>query len=101
MRHHLSCAEKAALYDRLFKNSQDGLIIVDRHQQILQWNEVAEKICFIADTDHADLRISSLFTHYDFQRDFQIYESRVVRNNTIEVAFFSTPSMGMSLPPRK
>ncbi len=94
MRHHLSCAEKAALYDSIFENCQDGLIIADSHQQILQWNEVAKKICCIDATDHTDLRISSLFTHYDFQRDFQTYESRVVRNNTIEVAIFQCPITG-------
>jgi diguanylate cyclase (GGDEF)-like protein/PAS domain S-box-containing protein len=91
MRQHLSYAEKAALYESIFENSQDGLIIVNSHQQILQWNEVAKKICFVNDTDQADVRISGLFTHYDFQRDFQTYESRVVRNNTIEVAIFQYP----------
>jgi diguanylate cyclase (GGDEF)-like protein/PAS domain S-box-containing protein len=94
MSQHLSCAEKAALYDSIFENSQDGLIIVDSHQQILQWNDVAKKMCCIADTDQAALRLSSLFTHYDFQRDFQLYESRVVHNDTTEVAIFQYPING-------
>jgi diguanylate cyclase (GGDEF)-like protein/PAS domain S-box-containing protein len=94
MRHHLSCAEKAALYDSLFENSQDGLILVDSHQRIRQLNEVAKKICCIDATEQDDLRLSSLFTHYDFQRDFQTYESRVVRHNTSEVSIFQYPIKG-------
>jgi diguanylate cyclase (GGDEF)-like protein/PAS domain S-box-containing protein len=91
MRHHLSIADKAAIYDSWFANSQDGIIITDSNQHILWLNEFAKKMCLIDATDCDDLHLSQIFTAYNAQRDFQIYETTVANNKNTDVSVSQYP----------
>jgi PAS domain-containing protein len=60
----------------LFTNIQDGVILVDNKEEIIQINTSAKEILDTRDIN-VSTNISSLFENYDFNVDYKNYETRI------------------------
>jgi PAS domain S-box-containing protein len=60
----------------LFTNIQDGVILVDNKEEIIQINTSAKEILDTRDIN-ISTNISSLFENYDFNVDYKNYETRI------------------------
>jgi PAS domain S-box-containing protein len=60
----------------LFINVQDGIILVDRNERIIQLNEEAKSIFNLHTVDIKNVKISEIFDNYDFARNYKNFETK-------------------------
>jgi diguanylate cyclase (GGDEF)-like protein/PAS domain S-box-containing protein len=87
---HLSAAKEKILYNRLFGEFQDSIIIVNDRQEVLYYNDAAKKFFLQHSLECKNSNIVCLFEKYEFNKDFQIYETNV-KNSKTAISIYQYP----------
>jgi diguanylate cyclase (GGDEF)-like protein/PAS domain S-box-containing protein len=78
--------DKAKIYDSLFRNSHDSIIVIDNEQKIVHMNDVAKKL-FLYNIFDQNVKISDLLDKY-INEDFKTYETSVKHNSKIKISVY-------------
>ena len=63
--------------DYLFTNIEEGVIIADNDENVIQINGEAKEIFSLSYPGITDMKVSSLFENYDFHMNYKNYETRI------------------------
>lgn len=73
----------------LFTNIQDGVILADIDEHILQINDAAKEMLNVPLAEIGRLKISDLFDNYDFSRNYENYETNIRSNEEQRIVSLS------------
>jgi diguanylate cyclase (GGDEF)-like protein/PAS domain S-box-containing protein len=74
------------MYDSLFHNFCDGIIIVNHEHKVIQLNDAAKKFFLLHGFDYCHERISCLFKDYEYVSDYQNHETSLKDNDRMTVS---------------
>ncbi|MBL4655916.1 MAG: SpoIIE family protein phosphatase [Bacteroidia bacterium] len=80
----------------LFSNVKDGIIIMDNSQKVIQTNEAVEEMLkwdMKGSTDFKAQEISQVIEAYNFDRDYQDYETTIQLNGSVQHLALSQSSI--------
>ena len=77
---HISAKDKEKIYDCLFHNSSNGIVVVNDEQKIIQLNSTAEKIFLLSNFDFNQNNFSTLLEEYQFSLDYKDREVQLKNN---------------------
>jgi diguanylate cyclase (GGDEF)-like protein/PAS domain S-box-containing protein len=86
----LSTTKESIIYDSLFDEFQDSVIVIDGQQEIFYSNDVAKKFFLLHRIECKNSNIVDLFEQYEFSKDFKTYETKVKNSKTV-VSIYQYP----------
>jgi diguanylate cyclase (GGDEF)-like protein/PAS domain S-box-containing protein len=91
MMRRISSIRKSDIYDSLFHNFCDGIVIINDKQDIVQLNDAAKKFFLLHGLNYKSEKISQFFDSYEYGLNYQNYETQLKNDHRVFVSLSQYP----------